>query len=132
MGDLREAPRLNDQSSRVSILGAGTSKDRSYRSDPIQVPNPYRYAKSRIFAEPVLSFATMSSQSETLPSWIRSWTYEGPYLPLAVTHPSKALTGSYEPVLSAGANDVSDPNSIRTGLLIAACFVVDMFNQRRR
>jgi len=118
MGDLREAPRLNDQSSRVSILGVGTSKD--------------RYAKSRIFAEPVLSFATMSSQSETLPSWVPSWTYEGPYLPLAVTHPSKALTGSYEPVLSVGANDVSDPNSIRTGLLIAACFVVDMFNQRRR
>jgi hypothetical protein len=80
----------------------------------------------------LLSFATMSSQSETLPSWVPSWTYEGPYLPLAVTHPSKALTGSYEPVLSVGANDVSDPNSIRTGLLIAACFVVDMFNQRRR
>jgi hypothetical protein len=53
MGDLREAPRLNDQSSRVSILGVGTSKDRCLdRSNPILVPNPYRYAKSRIFAEP--------------------------------------------------------------------------------
>jgi hypothetical protein len=53
MGDLREAPRLNDQSSRVSILGVGTSKDRCLdRSNPIQAPNPYRYAKSRIFAEP--------------------------------------------------------------------------------
>jgi hypothetical protein len=41
MGDLREAPRLNNQSNRVSILRMGTSKDRS--------------AKLWIIAEPAFS-----------------------------------------------------------------------------
>jgi hypothetical protein len=42
MGDFREAPRLNDQSDRVSILGVRTSKDRCLD----------RSAKLWIIAEP--------------------------------------------------------------------------------
>jgi hypothetical protein len=52
MGDIREAPRLNDQSSRVSILGVGINKDRSNRSDPIPGSDPDRSAKLWIIAEP--------------------------------------------------------------------------------
>jgi hypothetical protein len=52
MGDPRGAPRLNNQSDRVSILGVGTSKDRSgsIRSDP--GGDPDRSAKLWIIAEP--------------------------------------------------------------------------------
>ena len=48
----RGAPRLNDQSDRVFILGVGINKDRfgSLRSDP--GTNPDRSAKLWIIAEP--------------------------------------------------------------------------------
>lgn len=70
------------------------------------------FKKDPEFSLDLLSFATMSSQSETIPSWVPSWAYEGVYLPLAITHPSRDLPVSYKPVFFVGANDVSNPNSI--------------------
>lgn len=57
----------------------------------------------------LLSFTTMSSQTETIPSWVPSWTYKCRSVSLAVTHSSRDLPDSSEPVLFIGTDDVSNP-----------------------